>query len=182
MDILNKLPQEIENKVFYMVAEHPCARIIKNHINEVFLTHYCYDFYKCFFNCRKYFGMKKDSFLPKNYDIDDMARFLSFAVMCDDYIIYERRIQYIKKERPMNERHYKRVMEEYEECSKFNDIKEFQKHVYELEGYRNIFMIIKEDYEDFKGVFFPMSSYWKQKFNLKPKYRGRVYDSDFDDD
>jgi len=45
-----------------------------------------------------------------------------------------------------------------------------------------ISMIIKEDYEDFKGVFFPMSSYWKQKFNLKPKYRGRVYDSDFDDD
>ena len=29
MDILKKLPQEIENKVFYMVAEHPCARAFK---------------------------------------------------------------------------------------------------------------------------------------------------------
>jgi hypothetical protein len=46
---------------------------------------------------QKIFWDEEDLFLPKNYDIDDMARFLSFAVMCDDYIIYERRIQYIKK-------------------------------------------------------------------------------------
>jgi hypothetical protein len=32
MDILKKLPQEIENKVFYMVAEHPVARVFKNAI------------------------------------------------------------------------------------------------------------------------------------------------------
>ena len=129
----------------------------------------------------KTFWDEEGIILPKNYDIDDMARFLSFAVMCDDYILYERRIKYIKKERPMNERHYRRVMEEYEECSKFNDIKEFQKHVYELEGYRNIIMTIKEDYEDFKEVFFPMSSYWKQKMNLKTKNRRRVDDSDFEE-
>ena len=29
MDILKKLPQEIENKVFFMIAEHPCARAFK---------------------------------------------------------------------------------------------------------------------------------------------------------
>ena len=30
MYILKKLPQEIENKVFFMIAEHPVARIIKD--------------------------------------------------------------------------------------------------------------------------------------------------------
>ena len=35
MDILNKLPQEIENKVFYMIAEHPCSTIIKDEYNRL---------------------------------------------------------------------------------------------------------------------------------------------------
>jgi len=34
MDILKKLPQEIENKVFFMIAEHPCAKMIKELRNK----------------------------------------------------------------------------------------------------------------------------------------------------
>ena len=30
MDMIKKLPQEIENKIFYMTAEHPCAKMIKD--------------------------------------------------------------------------------------------------------------------------------------------------------
>jgi hypothetical protein len=37
MDMIKMLPQEIENKIFYMVAEHPCARMIKHRRNELFL-------------------------------------------------------------------------------------------------------------------------------------------------
>jgi hypothetical protein len=29
MDILKKMPQDIENKIFYMIAEHPVARAFK---------------------------------------------------------------------------------------------------------------------------------------------------------
>ena len=29
MDILKKMPQDIENKIFYMIAEHPVARVFK---------------------------------------------------------------------------------------------------------------------------------------------------------
>ena len=32
MDILKKLPQEIQDKIFYMVLQHPLATIFKNHI------------------------------------------------------------------------------------------------------------------------------------------------------
>jgi len=30
------LPQEIENNIFYMVAEHPCARMIKQRVNYMY--------------------------------------------------------------------------------------------------------------------------------------------------
>ena len=30
MDMIKMLPQEIENKIFYMIAEHPCSKIIKD--------------------------------------------------------------------------------------------------------------------------------------------------------
>ena len=33
MDMIKMLPQEIENKIFYMVAEHPLATIFKKHVD-----------------------------------------------------------------------------------------------------------------------------------------------------
>ena len=32
MDMIKMLPQEIENKIFYMIAEHPVAKIFKESI------------------------------------------------------------------------------------------------------------------------------------------------------
>ena len=33
MDMIKMLPQEIENKIFYMIAEHPLATIFKKHVD-----------------------------------------------------------------------------------------------------------------------------------------------------
>jgi hypothetical protein len=35
MDILKKVPVEIENKIFYFVGEHPLANIFKEHITVI---------------------------------------------------------------------------------------------------------------------------------------------------
>jgi hypothetical protein len=42
MDMIKMLPQEIENHIFYMVAEHPCARIIKQRRHEISMKEYFY--------------------------------------------------------------------------------------------------------------------------------------------
>ena len=38
MDILKNLPQEIENKFFYMIAEHPVATLFKKYVRVYYFT------------------------------------------------------------------------------------------------------------------------------------------------
>ena len=33
------LPQEMQNKIFYFYAEHPCAKILKDELNSLFAFH-----------------------------------------------------------------------------------------------------------------------------------------------
>ena len=33
------LPKELQNKIFYFYAEHPCAKILKDELNSLFAFH-----------------------------------------------------------------------------------------------------------------------------------------------
>ena len=87
MDILKKLPQEIENKVFYMIAEHPCARMIKELRNKYQIDddfNIIDDYFK---HGRIVYGETRTNFCD-NYNLFAITHFTMRLINFDDFKEY----------------------------------------------------------------------------------------------
>ena len=131
---INNLPLEIADKIFYMGAEHPCAKMFKKARNQPFLYEYS-DLKGCIANCNTYFGIKRRTIMPKSYDLDDMVKLLSFVYLSDEYRQYA--IKLTDPNQYIFEIYYKRLKVNHNDFVNFKSIEELQKHMHDLADYKN---------------------------------------------
>ena len=133
-----------------------------------------------FLNVKKHLGMSKRALLPKNSDINDIAKFLVFVYLSDDYRRYQIKLNDPKRQR--NQRYYERFKEEYRDYAKFKDVEEFHKRMHELERYKCLIANLRQDYLDYKDNHF--HDYLKDERHLNLTHRYTKVDDDdvrFDD-